>query len=577
LANITTVKGFSMFIWNDLAIRTKVLSAFTIVLAATIAMGAFGLSRTSAVNDAALEVRDDWLPSASAIGKLALSLETDRTKEARLILAILAKQNDAAAEAEKQYKDAEAAVDKGRDAYQSMIDAGTEEERIMKGFDEAWPKAKESASQVIALAKTGNLDKTFNMYRGEDTQNFSAALAKLAEDEIFNEGEGKKAGTHGADVYNSAFWMTVVALALTAVLCIAASLAILSGVVGPLKRNTEVVNRLASGERSVNIPDTDRGDEIGVLARALQIFKDKMIEADRLAAAQAADAEVQLKRAAALDSLTKAFDVRVSQLVRSVASATTEMQVTAQSMSSTAEQTNIQASAVASASEQTSVNVQTVATATEELASSVEEIGRQVAESAKIAGKAVDDAKKVDAVVQNLANDAQKIGEVVTLIQDIAGQTNLLALNATIEAARAGEAGKGFAVVASEVKSLANQTSKATTDIAGQITAIQSATTSTVTAIRGIITTIVEINDIASGIASAVEEQGAATKEISRNVAEASRGTQEVASNISGVREAATATGAAAAQVLGASSQLSQQADGLAGEVTSFIVQVKAA
>jgi methyl-accepting chemotaxis protein len=547
------------------------------ILAASIAMGAFGLSRTSAVNDAALEVRDNWLPSTVSIGKLALGLETYRNIEARLVLSILSKNADTIAAAETELKDAETAVGKERAAYDPLIERGSEDERLMKSFDEVWPKTAQSANRVIALAKTGDLEKTLELYRGEDKQNFDQTLAKASADLTFNEDEGKKAGTHGAEVYSSAFWLTLVALAGTAVLCVAASLAILSGVVGPLKRNTDVVNRLASGERTVSVPDTDRGDEIGVLARALQIFKEKMIEGDRLAAAQAAEAQVQLKRAASLDSLTKSFEARVGQLVRTVASAATEMQATAQSMSSTAEETNMQAGAVSAASEQTSVNVQTVASATEELASSVEEIGRQVAESARIASKAVDDAKKVDVVVQNLANDAQKIGEVVTLIQDIAGQTNLLALNASIEAARAGEAGKGFAVVASEVKSLANQTAKATTDIAGQIAAIQSATTGTVTAIRGIISTIVEINDIASGIASAVEEQGAATKEISRNVTEASRGTQEVASNISGVREAATATGAAASQVLSASSELSHQAEGLTSEVSRFIVQIKAA
>jgi len=566
-----------MVAWKDLSIRTKVLSAFLVVLATAIAMGVFGLSRTSEVNSAALEVRDNWLPSTVSIGKLALGLESYRIKEARLVLAILSKNADAIAATEADFKDGEAAVSKQRADYDPLIERGTEDEQLMKAFDEAWPKSKQSANRVVALAKSGDLDKTFDLFRGDDKQNFDATLEKATSDLSFNEAEGKKAGTHGAEVYSSAFWLTLAALAATAVLCVAASLAILGGVVGPLKRNTDVVNRLASGEKTVSVPDADRGDEIGVLARALQIFKEKMIEADRLAAAQADEAQVQLKRAATLETLTKSFEARVGQLVRSVASAATEMQATAQSMSSTAEETNMQAGAVSAASEQTSVNVQTVATATEELASSVEEIGRQVAESARIAGKAVDDAKRVDAVVQTLANDAQKIGDVVTLIQDIAGQTNLLALNATIEAARAGEAGKGFAVVASEVKSLANQTAKATTEIAGQITAIQSATTSTVTAIRGIITTIVEINDIASGIASAVEEQGAATKEISRNVAEASRGTQEVASNISGVREAATATGAAASQVLSASSELSQQAEGLTGEVNSFIIQVKAA
>jgi len=566
-----------MVAWKNLSIRTKVLSAFMVVLAAAIGMGIFGLSRTAAVNSAALEVRDNWLPSTVSIGKLAIGLENYRIIEARLVLAVLSKDDTAIADIETEFKSGESAVDTERANYDPMIERGTEDERLMKAFDDAWPNAKQTANRVVALAKTGDLPKTFALYHGEDKTKFFNALEKAAADLSFNEAEGKKAGTQGSEVYSSAFWLTLVALAGTAVLCIGASMAILSGVVGPLKRNTDVVNRLAAGERTIKVPDTDRGDEIGILARALQIFKDKMVEGDRLAAVQAADAEVQIKRAATLDSLTKSFEAKVGQMVRNVASAATEMQATAQSMSSTAEETNMQAGAVASASEETSVNVQTVASATEELASSVEEIGRQVAESARIAGKAVEDAKRVDAVVQTLANDAQKIGDVVTLIQDIAGQTNLLALNATIEAARAGEAGKGFAVVASEVKSLANQTAKATTDIAGQIAAIQLATTSTVTAIRGIIGTIVEINDIASGIASAVEEQGAATKEISRNVAEASRGTQEVASNISGVREAATATGAAASQVLSASGALSKQAVGLTGEVTNFIVQVKAA
>jgi len=562
--------------WRNFSIRAKVLTAFAMVLLATMLNGAFGLSQTAEVNSAALEVRDSWLPSTVALGKLGIKIQHFRVREAKLLVALSLKDPKAIADDTKTFEEAKKAVATSRGDYQSLISVGTEDERLMKAFDASWPRVEASADKIIAMAKGGELEKAFGIFRGADREAFDAAVATTDADMDFNEAEGKKAGTHGAAVYSRVFWLTIIAIVATIGLGISAGLALLSSVVGPLKRNTDVVNRLASGEKTVSVPDTDRGDEIGVLARALQVFKDRMIEADRLAAAQAAEAQMQLRRAATLDSLTKSFEARVGQLVRTVASAATEMQATAQSMSSTAEETNMQAGAVSAASAQTSVNVQTVASATEELASSVEEIGRQVAESARIAGTAADDAKKVDAVVQNLVNDAQKIGEVVTLIQDIAGQTNLLALNATIEAARAGEAGKGFAVVASEVKSLANQTAKATTDIAGQIAAIQSATAGTVTAIRGIITTIVEINEIASSIASAVEEQGAATKEISRNVAEASRGTQEVASNISGVREAATATGAAASQVLSASSGLSEQAKSLTSEVTSFIVQVKA-
>jgi methyl-accepting chemotaxis protein len=262
---------------------------------------------------------------------------------------------------------------------------------------------------------------------------------------------------------------------------------------------------------------------------------------------------------------------RVKEVVGVVASASSEMESAAQSMSATAEETNRQAGAVAAASEEASSNVQTVASAAEELSSSISEITRQVTQSSDVARKAVEEAAKTNATVKGLAEAAQKIGEVVNLINEIAGQTNLLALNATIEAARAGEAGKGFAVVASEVKSLANQTAKATEDIGRQISAIQSATEAAVGAIQGIGKTIEEIAKIATNIASAVEEQGAATQEIARNVQQASAGTQEVTSNISGVTKAATETGAAAGQVLTAARELATQGDTLKKEVEGFL------
>jgi methyl-accepting chemotaxis protein len=361
------------------------------------------------------------------------------------------------------------------------------------------------------------------------------------------------------------------------ILTLASFWVVVRRVVVPLTAMTEAMGKLAAGDKGIEIAGGERSDEIGDMAKAVDVFKRSMIEADRLAAEQAAERHVREARAAALESLTKDFERKVGELVGAVSSAATEMEATAQSMSATAAQTNQQSTAVAAASEQTSANVQTVATATEELASSIREIGRQVEQSAKIAEKAVNDARTTDATVQELAESAQRIGEVVDLINNIAGQTNLLALNATIEAARAGEAGKGFAVVASEVKGLANQTAKATEEIAGQVGQVQNATQRAVDAIRKIGDTIQEISTIASSIASAVEEQGAATQEIARNVQQAAQGTQEVTSNIAGVQQAATETGEAADKVLGAAGQLSQQAARLTSEVGEFISGVNAA
>jgi ABC-type transporter Mla subunit MlaD len=283
------------------------------------------------------------------------------------------------------------------------------------------------------------------------------------------------------------------------------------------------------------------------------------------------------QRGVAVDALLRGFEATTGALVSTVASAATELRATAQSLSSTSDQTTMQAAGVASAVEEASVNVQTVASAAEELSSSIAEISRQVTQSSAIAAKAVEDARRTDAIVKTLASGAQKIGDVVGLISSIAGQTNLLALNATIEAARAGDAGKGFAVVASEVKSLANQTAKATGDISTQIAEIQAATSEAVHAIETIVQTIDELSRIAASIAASVEEQGAATQEIARNVQEAASGTQEVSTNIIGVSRGAQETGSATTLVLKAAGELWERAEQINKDVGQFIRAVKAA
>ncbi|HVT52594.1 MAG TPA: methyl-accepting chemotaxis protein [Dongiaceae bacterium] len=349
------------------------------------------------------------------------------------------------------------------------------------------------------------------------------------------------------------------------------------GIARPIAISVQRLKLLSEGDTETAILGTGRKDEIGDIAATMQVFRDNLIRNREMQAREAAEQIARAERAQRIEQLTDTFDREATSALKTVSAAAIELQATAQSMTQTAEETARQATVVSGAAEETTASVQTVAAATEELTASIQEIGTQVTESNRIVGQAVHEAEETNGKVQGLADAAQKIGDVVRIISEIAGQTNLLALNATIEAARAGEAGKGFAVVASEVKTLATQTAKATEEITGQVHAIQSATSSSASAIKGIGHTINRVSEISTTIASAVEEQGAATQEIARSVQQAAQGTQEVSTNIISVTTAAEHTGAAAAQVLEASGELSRQAEVMRGQVEKFIAGVKAA
>jgi methyl-accepting chemotaxis protein len=349
-------------------------------------------------------------------------------------------------------------------------------------------------------------------------------------------------------------------------------------VVKPLSRLRSRMDALSKGELNLPVMDADRSDEIGEMARTVGVFKEAMIETNRLRAEQVEAEQRQMQqRKDDMHRMADSFEGAVGQIIATVSSASAQLENSAGVLTSTAARSENLATKVASASEEASSNVQSVASATEELSSSVHEISRQVQESARIANDAVTQARQTNNRVGELSKAASRIGDVVELINTIAGQTNLLALNATIEAARAGEAGRGFAVVASEVKALAEQTAKATGEIGQQINGIQAATNESVGDIREISGTIEKLSEIASAIAAAVEQQGAATQEISRNVQRAAEGTVQVSSNIGDVQRGASETGSASSQVLSAAKSLSGDSNRLKLEVGKFLSSVRAA
>jgi methyl-accepting chemotaxis protein len=368
----------------------------------------------------------------------------------------------------------------------------------------------------------------------------------------------------------------ILRVTLITALALAVSAAAMTGlahrVVRPLKSLVEATAAISRGNLDYHVPGLERSDEIGQMAAALEVFKQNAVARGRLEAQQKA---AELRAAAEKRAFANEFEAAVGGVIETVSSASTELEAAAHTLTKTAETTQQLSTVAATASEEASANVQSVASATEEMTASISEIGRQVQEATRIANEAVTQARGTDARINELSKSANRIGDIVKLITSVAEQTNLLALNATIEAARAGDAGKGFAVVAQEVKALAAQTATATEEISSQITGMQTATQDSVKAINQISGTIWRISEISSAIAAAVQKQGAATEEISRNVGAAAKGTTQVAMNITDVNRGASETGSACTQVLSSAQSLSEESNRLKLEVQKFLATVR--
>jgi methyl-accepting chemotaxis protein len=558
------------------SIRTKIVAVVAFLLVAMTAMGLLAVSNMRAINANTADISTNWLPSVRILGDLRAGVITYRNVIREHMLSQTPEDKQAM---EKTLAMVIESNTKIRATYEPMI-ASAEERALYSDWGRLWESYKKGTEEVMALSRkaAGQFPKEAHDLNTKTVNKIGLEADAILKKSIdLNNGGADKAAQRAADSYASALMMLAVILAVAVLMGAAVSFYLVRDVSTGIASIVAPMQALGKGDLSAEIPHQGETTEIGAMADTLQVFKQALIAKKTADEAAAADAEAKIERGRRVDGITRNFESLIGEIVQTVSSASTQLEASARTLSGTAERSQTLTSSVASASGEASANVQSVASATEELSSSVTEISRQVQESARMATGAVGQARTTNDRVSDLSKAASRIGDVVELINTIAGQTNLLALNATIEAARAGEAGRGFAVVASEVKALAEQTAKATGEISQQITGIQGATQESVNAIQAISGTIEKLAEISSAIAAAVEEQGAATQEISRNVQQAARGTQQVSTNISDVQRGAGETGAASAQVLLAAQSLSGDSNRLKLEVGKFLESVRAA
>ena len=554
------------------SIRTKITVVVAFLLVAMSAMGALNIRQMYTINSATVDIVNNWLPSVRVLGELRAATITYR--------AIVRSHLLATDEAGKQLQEDLLAkwitnTDKARKAYEPLV-TSAEERALYDEFSTSWAEYLAGVKEVLVLSRK-NEDKEARVLHAKASLAGVKGDETLQKDVLLNSKGADAAGSQAAEGFDNDIKIVLSSLLLTIIIGIGAAVFLVRGVSAGIKSIVAPMQALGNGDLTAQVPHQGEKTEIGAMAEALQVFKQALIAKKAADEAAARDADAKIERGRRVDNITRDFESLIGEIVATVSSASTQLEASAGTLTTTAERAQQLTTTVAAASEEASTNVRSVASATEELASSINEIGRQVQDSARMAGEAVDQARKTNDRVSELSKAAARIGDVVELINTIAGQTNLLALNATIEAARAGEAGRGFAVVASEVKALAEQTAKATGEIGQQITGIQTATQDSVNAIKEIGGTIEKLCEISSTIVSAVEEQGAATQEISRNVQQAAHGTQQVSSNITDVQRGASETGSASSQVLAAAQSLSGDSNRLKLEVGKFLNSVRAA
>ncbi|ONG46111.1 hypothetical protein BKE38_25705 [Pseudoroseomonas deserti] len=557
---------------SNLSIRSKLSLAFGALVVMVMTMGGISVMALRSVNHATMDLATNWMPAVDALG----DLRGTATRVRLVAFQVVTAESPAArAEALARLETRSAALKQAMQAYAALISEPAERTAYAT-FTQQWQTYLAAQDRAFAQSLQDQ-SAAIIAFSAPAAAIFNQAWEALEAAKQANRDGAQRSQANAEDTFSRSMWLSGLLAAVTLLVALAAALWLTFDLARPVNQIAERMRRLAQRDMTSPIPGNGRQDEIGGMATAVAVFRDSMAEAERLGAEQAAAQQRRQERSQRMDGLVKHFEEAASGLSNHLSSAAAELEATARSMSDTAGQADRQASAVANAAEETSGGVQTVAAAVEELTASIAEINRQVAQSATITARATAEMQRTDATVRALASGAQRIGDVIGLINNIAGQTNLLALNATIEAARAGEAGKGFAVVASEVKNLASQTAKATEEISAQIAQIQTATQEAVGAIQGIGGTIGEISNIAGSIATAVDEQGQATQEIARSVQKTAVSTREVTQNITGVSQAASVTGQSAQDVLEAAGQVAKQAGQLGVEVGTFIRAVRAA